>query len=46
MLFAKFCIISALTLYAFTVEGFGLVTGLFTMNPQMSKEFEDFWPLE
>ena len=42
----KFCIISALELYAFTVEGFCLATGLFTLIPQMSEESEDFWSLE
>jgi hypothetical protein len=33
-------------LYTFTVEGFCLGTGLFTVILQMSKEFEDFWSLE
>jgi len=43
---AKFCIISALKLYAFTVEGSCLGTSLFTVIPQMLKEFEDFWSPE
>jgi len=44
--YAKFCIISALKLYVCTVEGFCPGTSLFTVIPQMLKEFEDLWSLE